>query len=114
MSWKPARIFISKKILTLCMRMLKDEIKFKTIRVSEKGQIAIPSDIRKELKIARGEHLLLIKKGNRILLEKPEEFSKRAKSEFEDLIYWNEQVLKKLWSNKEDEIWDEYLKSDKK
>lgn len=40
------------------------------------------------------------------MLEKPEEFEKKSKIEFEDLICWNEQVLKKLWLNKEDEIWD--------
>ena len=94
--------------------MLKDGIKFKTIKVSQKGQIAIPSDIRKELGIKKGEELLLVKKGDRIMLEKTEHFAKKTKRDFDDLLYWSEQVLKKLWLNKEDDIWGEYLKSGKK
>ena len=96
------------------MRKLEDELKFKTIKVSQKGQISIPADIRKEVGIKKGDELLLVKKGNRIMLEKSEKFAKKVKEEFDDLIYWNEKVLRRLWLNKEDEIWDEYLKSDKK
>jgi hypothetical protein len=57
--------------------------------------------------------LLLIKKGKRLLLEKPEEFAKEVKKEFNDLLSITEASLKKLWMNKEDEIWNEYLKSGK-
>jgi AbrB family looped-hinge helix DNA binding protein len=99
------------------MRKLEDETKFKTIRVSQKGQIAIPSDIRREVGIKKGDELLLVKRGKRIMLEKPEEFAKKTKREFDDfadLLYWSEQRLKNLWLNKEDDIWDEYLKSGKK
>lgn len=96
------------------MKRLEEDIKFKTIKVSQKGQISIPSDIRKEVGIKRGDELLLVKRGKRIMLEKPQEFAKKTKREFDDLLYWTEQALKKLWLNKEDDIWDEYLKSGKK
>ena len=99
-------VFISKKILTFNMRTLKNELKFKTIRVSEKGQISIPSDIRKELDIKKGEQLLLVKKGDKILIEKSSKFSRKFSSEFNFMLKHAEKVAKKLWGNKEDEVWD--------
>ncbi len=86
--------------------MLKDELKFKTIKVSEKGQIAIPSDIRKELRIRKGEQLLLIKKGDKILIEKSSKASKKFANEFNFMLKHADRVAKKLWGNKEDDIWD--------
>lgn len=86
--------------------MLKDELKFKTVRVSEKGQIAIPSDIRKELEIRKGEELLLVKKGDKILIGKASKASKKFEGEFNFMLKHAEKVAKKLWENKEDDIWD--------
>ncbi|HVB12228.1 MAG TPA: AbrB/MazE/SpoVT family DNA-binding domain-containing protein [Nitrososphaerales archaeon] len=93
---------------------MTQEIKFKTIRVSEKGQIAIPVEIQREMGIEKGEELLLIKKGNRIILEKPKKFSLGLQGEFADLELISESSLKKLWNNKNDEIWNQYLKAKKK
>lgn len=93
---------------------MKDDLKFRTIKVSQKGQISIPSDIRRELKIKRGDELLLVKRGKKLLLEKTQQFEKEVKDEFEDLLSVTEYSLKKLWNNKEDEIWNEYLKRGKK
>jgi hypothetical protein len=39
---------------------------------------------------------------------------KRVKEDFKDMIALTESSLKKLWLNKEDEIWDKYLKKVKK
>ncbi len=88
------------------MKILKDELKFRTIKVSEKGQIAIPSDIRKELKIRKGEQLLLVKKGDKILIEKSSKVSKIFANEFNFMLKHAEKVSRKLWENKEDEIWN--------
>ncbi len=86
--------------------MLKDEMRFKTIKVSQKGQIAIPSDIRKELGIKSGEELLIIKKGDKLLIEKSTKASKSFAREFDYMLKHAEKVAKKLWENKEDEVWD--------
>ncbi len=86
--------------------MLKDELKFKTIRVSQKGQIAIPSDIRREMKIRKGEELLIVKKGDKLLIEKSAKASKRFAREFDYMLKHAEKVAKDLWENKEDEIWN--------
>lgn len=93
---------------------MKKDIEFKTIKVSQKGQISIPSDIQRELGIKKGDDLLLIRKGEKIVLEKPEKITKRMKDEFKDLQIFSERSLKRLWLNKKDEIWNYYLKSGKK
>jgi AbrB family looped-hinge helix DNA binding protein len=85
---------------------MKKDIEFKTIKVSLKGQIAIPSAMRKELKIRKGEELLLIRKGDRLLIEKSSKASKRFANEFNFLQRYSEEVARKLWENKKDEIWN--------
>jgi AbrB family looped-hinge helix DNA binding protein len=41
---------------------MAQQIKFRTIRISEKGQIAIPVEIQREMGIGKGDELSLIKK----------------------------------------------------
>lgn len=86
------------------------KLRFKTIKVSAKGQITIPSDIQKEIGIKKGDEILLIRKGKRILLEKQENIHGRIKDELDDLQYFSQESLKKIWLNKKDEIWNQYLK----
>lgn len=92
--------FISKKILTLPM------IEIKTLKVSEKGQIAIPADIRNNMGIKKGDTLIMIHERKRILLQKAEQISKETKDEFKHLLKHSESVAKKVWGNKEDDVWD--------
>jgi AbrB family looped-hinge helix DNA binding protein len=89
---------------------MAQQIKFKTIRISEKGQVAIPVDIQRELGIGKGDELLLIMKGEKIILEKPKKFVRALRSEFDDVQQISESSLKKLWLNKSDEVWNSYLK----
>ena len=102
--------FICKKILTLTVKAVSDELKFRSIKVSSKGQITLPSDIQREIGIKKGDEILLIRKGGRIILEKPERFEKNLKDEFADTLYLSERSLRKLWQNKGDEVWNQYLK----
>ncbi len=89
-------------------------LRFKKIRVSDKGQIAIPTEIRKEMSIHKGDELLLIKKGDKIILEKSRKFERKLEDEFKDIERMSEESLKTLWSNKEDDIWNSYLLSGKR
>jgi len=84
----------------------------KTLRVSEKGQISIPSSIRQKLGIQRGDNLILFEIEGKLLLEKQQKVSEKMKDEFEDLLHFSEQSLKEVWDNPEDEIWNEYLKNE--
>lgn len=88
------------------MKSARDELKFKTIRISAKGQIAIPSDMRREMNIRKGEELLLIKKGGQLLIEKSSKASRKFVGEFNFMLKNAEHVAKRLWENKEDEIWN--------
>lgn len=72
----------------------------KIVKVTEKGQIAIPVKIRENTGIDKGDELLVIQSGGIIMIEKIK------KSNFKDLLKHSEAVAKKLWDNKDDEIWD--------
>lgn len=82
----------------------------KTIKVSEKGQIAIPVDIRENAGIKQGDELIVIQENSKILIEKPIRLSTKIKDDFKDLLKFSELSLKKVWNNKKDDIWDTYLK----
>ncbi len=88
---------------------MENKLQFKTITVSQKGQIVIPADIQKIIGIKKGDKLLLIQKGKKIILEKPDEILEKLGDEFKDIKDLSEHSLKKLWSNKSDDIWNKYL-----
>ena len=50
-------------------------------RISSKGQIVIPLDMRKDLK--EGDKLLIIKNGNQIILKKANEMDEQLKDDLE-------------------------------
>ena len=72
----------------------------KIVKVTDKGQISIPTSIQKSVHINKGDEVIMVKSGNAIVIEK------LKKSDFRDLLKHSEKVAKKLWSNKEDDIWD--------
>lgn len=77
----------------------------KIIKVTDKGQISIPIEIRKSIGIDVGDELIVIRNGETLCL-------KKIKSDdFKDLLKHSEKIANKLWDNKEDEIWDKYIKS---
>lgn len=82
----------------------------KTIKVSDKGQIAIPQSMRDELKINRGDDVILVQFDNKILLEKAQKAEQLIKDDFKDIVKFSEKSLKEVWGNKEDDIWSKYLK----
>jgi len=92
------------------MKTSTDNLKFRSIKVSAKGQITLPSDIQKEIGIKKGDEIILVRKGEKIILEKSERIAKSLKNEFADIKSLSEQSLRKLWLNKDDEIWNQYLK----
>lgn len=82
----------------------------KTVKISDKGQIAIPQLIREKMGIYKGDELVLIQLDNKILLEKAEKTEQKVKEDFKDILKFSEKSLKKIWDNKEDNIWSNYLK----
>jgi len=86
-----------------------DELTFKKVKVSDKGQISIPIDIQREIGIKKGDELLLIRKGRKIVLEKPERINEVLEGEFADIRSVTEESLKKVWLKKGEDVWEKYL-----
>ena len=82
------------------------KIIIKTIKVSDKGQIAIPSEIRQKVGIEKGDDLILMQENGKIMIEKIQRISAKMSDDFKDLLKNSEKVAKKLWSNKKDEVWN--------
>lgn len=99
-------IFISKKNLT--QRMPESIIK--TVTVSEKGQISIPRDIRKQLAVEKGSKLVIILKGKKLLISKADDISQLIEDNFADTARRSEHSLREMWGNEEDTVWNRYLK----
>lgn len=81
-----------------------------TVKVSEKGQIAIPQLIRESIGLTKGDELIMIQHNGKIVLEKAEKTEKRLIENFKDITAFSEKSLKEVWDNKEDDIWGAYLK----
>jgi AbrB family looped-hinge helix DNA binding protein len=81
----------------------------KIIKVSDKGQVAIPRAFQDSFGIKTGDELVIVQVGNKLVLEKAQKISEQIKDDFKDIIKFNEMSLKKVWDNKEDEIWNTYL-----
>lgn len=82
----------------------------KTIKVSEKGQIAIPRAVRDSLGINQGDELVIVQIKNKILLQKVQNVEQKIQDDFKDILKFSEQSLKEVWDNPEDEIWNTYAK----
>ena len=84
-------------------------IEIKTVKISDKGQISIPKDIRDELNLKQGETLIMIIEGKKIVIQKSDRVIKKLKSyEGEETMKMSEHSLKKDWDNKYDDRWNKY------
>ena len=72
----------------------------KIIKVTDKGQISLPVKIRNALDIEQGDELIIAQSDSSIVIKKIK------KEDFSDLLKHSEKVAKKLWDNKEDEVWN--------
>ncbi len=83
-----------------------ENIKLETVTVSDKGQIAIPKRVRENLSIKKGDKLIMLIKGNRILIEKSSSVAGNMENEFDYLVKLSEQSARKIWDNESDEVWN--------
>lgn len=79
----------------------------KIVKVSDKGQIAIPQDIRHTVGIKKGDQLVIIQENDKIMIEKSISVSETMKDDFKDLLKHSEKVAKDLWDNEADEVWND-------
>lgn len=85
-------------------------MEIKTVKVSNKGQISIPASIRDKIGIDKGDELILFETEGKILIEKVNKISESIKDDFKDILKYNENSLKEVWDNNEDDIWASYLR----
>jgi AbrB family looped-hinge helix DNA binding protein len=62
----------------------------KTVKVSDKGQIAIPVEAREEAGIRRGDELLLVQDGDRIILVRAARVARAMRGEIAGLVKLSE------------------------
>ncbi|MBI4044058.1 MAG: AbrB/MazE/SpoVT family DNA-binding domain-containing protein [Candidatus Diapherotrites archaeon] len=85
-------------------------VRVRSVTMSERGQIVIPEDMRKDLKLGPGEGLVLIEKEKEIILMKETDVAKQL---MEEERYWkalSEYSLSRAWDEKEDKVWDAFAK----
>ena len=104
---------LGKEFLTSLMGSA-DDLKFRKVKVSDKGQISVPVEVQREAGIKKGDELLLVRKGSRIILEKPVSVMKVLTDELADLSYLTEASLKRLWLRKGEDVWNSYLEGQPK
>ncbi len=85
-------------------------IEIKTTKVSDKGQVAIPVEFQRKMKLKKGDKIVLMLKDGSLVLQKSEVVTKKLEKEFEHIQALSERSFKKIWDNDKDEIWNEYLK----
>jgi len=73
-------------------------MEIKTVKITEKGQIAIPKDIRELEGFEEGDKIAILAFGDRIELRPLKQFSERMFTAFA-----SEKSLAKDWLSKEDE-----------
>lgn len=85
--------------------------KLRTVNLNERGQIVIPEDIRKDFGLEASSTLVMMEKGNEIVIKKESDVLQAM----EEDKFWaalSAESMKNAWS-KEDEIWDKIYKDSK-
>jgi AbrB family looped-hinge helix DNA binding protein len=82
----------------------------KTIKVTDKGQISLPVDIRELIGISKGDELLIIGDNGKILIEKAENIAQKVMDDFSDIKALAQSSLTQVWDNDSDDIYNEYMK----
>lgn len=78
---------------------------FKTITISQKGEITIPKEVMQRFNIMRGTKFFLSEKNDKLILEL--ENYRQEKKGWQSLA---EKNMSKIWDNSKDEkVWSKYL-----
>jgi len=76
------------------------------VKVSSKGEIVIPKDVRKSHRLGRNTNLVLLEFGDALVLFKKADMEEIVEGGFAPLQRASEAALKELWDNPEDDVWD--------
>jgi len=76
------------------------------VRVSGKGQIVIPKEVRVRHRLGRGTDLVHLESGDALVLRKRADVEGILTDEFAPLLRATEDPLRDLWDNSENHVWD--------
>ena len=78
-----------------------------TVKLSSKGQIVIPKEIRERLRLERDSDLILQEEGDVLVLRRKKDLERILKDQFYPLLRASERSLAELWDHPEDDVWDD-------
>jgi len=78
-----------------------------TVRVSSKGQVVIPKDVRKRHGLERDTDLVLLEEGDALVLRKKNDVERVLRDRFYPLLRAAEKTLADLWDSPEDDVWND-------
>lgn len=79
----------------------------KTVKASSKGQITLPAEVLRALKVKKGVEFVLIQQGNRIVLVPASDVGRQVVEELGGWESLAEPAFAEVWDNEADEVWDE-------
>ncbi|HEX9339711.1 MAG TPA: AbrB/MazE/SpoVT family DNA-binding domain-containing protein [Thermoplasmata archaeon] len=77
------------------------------VKMSSKGQVVIPKEVRERHRLGRDADLVLLEAGEALILRKKKDVEGILKDEFVPLLRASERALKDLWDNPEDDVWND-------
>ena len=77
------------------------------MKLSSKGQIVIPKQVRRRHKLERDTALVLQEEGDVLILRKKGDVDRILKDQFFPLLTASERSLAELWENPEDDVWND-------
>jgi AbrB family looped-hinge helix DNA binding protein len=79
----------------------------KTVKVSAKGQLTLPSEAMRAMNVRKGTEFILVQEGDRIILTKASSVGKRIVDETEGFGALGLPSFARVWDNPiDDEVWN--------
>src|SRR3989441_11220828 len=75
------------------------------VKVSSKGQIVIPKEVRTRHRLGRDTDIVLLESGDALVLRKKADVEGILRDEFAPLLRATEDALRGLWYNPQDNVW---------
>lgn len=77
----------------------------RAVQVNERGQLVIPEEMRAQLGIEGGSVLVLVKRGDEIVLRREEDVLEELDAVWRTLTH---RALERAWDEDEDGVWDDF------
>lgn len=80
----------------------------RTVKMTSKGQITLPADALRAMKVRKGAEFLLVQEGDEIVLRKADRVGREVLDETRDFAALGLSAFADVWDNEEDEVWNKY------